>query len=382
MRVCHIIGSYRPIIGGAERATETLTGALKDEGEDVIVLTRRLAASDAPRETIKGVPVYRLGRPGHTKLNSLTFGLAAIALLATRWSDYRMLHVQDIDTSTFVGMAARFLPGRRLVTTIHGEWPIVTRSRSRKGRLRIRGMVRATDLFTSINPENTRVLKRAGVKGEDIREIPNGIDASVYSPADDDERKAARQSLGLAPDDIVALYMGRLEPYKRVDLLIEAWSQLPPDHRGQLLIVGTGSENDRLRRQASGMESVRIDGPTDDAVTYLRAADLFVNASGDKKLKWFEGLSVALLEASFMGVMPIVTRGHGNDVIVRDGVTGLNFDVGDREGLVDCLRRAMDDASLRHRIGRQARAAVLESYSSTAVARQVAQMYRELGDGA
>ena len=154
--------------------------------------------------------------------------------------------------------------------------------------------------------------------------------------------------------------MGRLEPYKRVDLLIDAWSELPKGHPGRLLIVGIGSEAEALREQASNLESVRIDGPTDDPVTYLRAADLFVNASGDKKLKWFEGLSVALLEASFMGVIPIVTKGHGNDVIVNNGLTGLNFEVGDRDGLVDCLVRAMEDQVLRERIGRQARDAVVQ----------------------
>lgn len=377
MRVCHIIGSYRPLIGGAERATETLTAALKSLGADVIVLTRRLDEEAPAFEEIKGVPVYRLGVPGRSKLNALTFGLQAIALLATRFRHYRILHVQDIDTSTFVGMSARLLPGRRLVTTIHGEWPLIGRGRGWRGRLRIRAMVRATDVFTSINPENTRRLMSAGVKQKDIREIPNGIDRTAYRPASEAERGAARAKLGLGDDEVVALYMGRLEPYKRVDLLIDAWSQVPPDPRSRLLIVGTGSETDALRRQAERIESIRIDGPTDDPVTYLRAVDIFVNASGDPTLKWSEGLSVALLEASFMGVMPIVTTGPGNDVIVKDGVTGLSFGAGDRDGLVDCLNRAIGDRGLRSRIGQQARDAVADKYSAAAVASQVVEMYRE-----
>ena len=378
MRVCHIIGSYRPVIGGAERATETLTSALAKEGVDVIVLTRRLAATDAAFETIKGVPVYRLGLPGRSKLHVLTFGLHAIALLVTRFRTFRMLHVQDVDTSTLVGMCARLLPGRRLVTTIHGEWPIIGRSRGRRGRLRIRAMVRATDVFTSINPENTRHLVRAGARPGHIREIPNGVDESTYRPADVDERKSARAALQLDEHEFVALYMGRLEPYKRVDLLIDAWSHLPANDGGFLLIVGTGSEADTLRNQAGGIESIRIDGPTDDPETYLRAADIFVNASGDPKTGWSEGLSVALLEAAFMGVMPIVTIGPGNDVIVKNRVTGLNFEVGDRDGLVRCLKLAIEDPNLRTRLGRQAHDSVVEIYSAPAVARQVADIYREL----
>ena len=48
---------------------------------------------------------------------------------------------------------------------------------------------------------------------------------------------AARATLELAEDSFVALYMGRLEAYKRVDLLIEAWSRLPSNHAGRLLVV-------------------------------------------------------------------------------------------------------------------------------------------------
>lgn len=379
MRVCQIIGSYRPVIGGAERATETLSSALAREGHEVIVLTRRLSKADPAHEVIAGVPVFRLGLPGRTKRSALTFGLLALVKLATTFRGYRVLHVQDIDTSTFVGMLAKLLPGRRLVTTIHGEWPLVARGRSRLGRLRIRGMVRATDAFTSINPENTRQLVALGVDLDDVYEVPNGIDESVYRPADAGERKAARARLQLGEDEFVALYLGRLEPYKRVDLLIDAWSRSPVREAGRLIIVGTGSQADALRDQAADIDSVRIDGPTDDAVTYLQAVDVFVNASGDPKLKWSEGLSVALLEASFMGLLPIVTQGPGNDVLVEDGVTGLSFPVGDEDALVRCLTRAFEEPELRSRIGAQARAAVVETYSASAVAQRLTAVYDGLG---
>ena len=380
MRVCHIIGSYRPVIGGAERGTETLTGALEREGHDVIVLTRRLDADDAPHEVINGVPVHRLGRPGRTKLNALTFGLQAVLKLATTFGDYRMLHVQDIDTSTFVGLIAGRLPGRTLVTTIHGEWPLVARGRSRSGRMRIREMVRATAAFTSINPENTRELERCGVDPDDIHEIPNGIDESIYRPADSHERAAARAKLGLDDGEFVALYMGRLESYKRVELLIDAWSRSPALQEGHLLVVGTGAQAEALRERSAGNDSIRIEGPTDDPVTYLQAADVFVNASGDPTIKWYEGLSIALLEASFMGVPPIVTVGPGNDVIVKDGVTGLNFPVGDGDALLACLTRLLEEPDLRSRLGAQARAAVVDTYSSTAVARRLTDLYTSLED--
>ena len=87
---------------------------------------------------------------------------------------------------------------------------------------------------------------------------------------------------------------------------------------------------------------------------------------------------MALLEASFVGILPIVTIGPGNDVVVEDHVTGLKFPVGDLDGLVACLTEAAANPGLRRRLGQQAHDAVGETYSVEAVARRVADVYREL----
>lgn len=378
MRVCHIISSYRPVIGGAERATETLVSALAREGVDVIVITRRYSADHARSEVIAGVRVYRLGLPGRSKLHALTFGLDALAQVLSRLRHYRILHVQNIDTPVLVGMAARLWPGRRLVATFHGETQVMGRQRRHRGRLRLAAIARLVDRVTSLNPENTQVLETAGVPRARIREVPNGVDESVYRQATDEERSAARAALGLSSDEFVALYLGRLRPFKRVDMLIDAWARLAPERRGHLLIVGDGPEEQHLREQAAGDETVRFEGPTDDSVKYLHAADVFVNASGDPAIHWQEGLSVALLEASFAGVLPIVTIGPGNDVIVEDRVNGLSFPIGDGDGLLACLTEAATDPALRRRLGQQAHDAVAATYSITAVARRVSDLYREL----
>jgi glycosyltransferase involved in cell wall biosynthesis len=378
LRICHVISSFRPVIGGAERATETLTRALIEHGEDVVVLTRRYSSADAPFEMIGGVPVHRLGLPGRSKWHALTFAAHALARLIGPLRSYRVLHVQNIDTPMIVGLIARVLTGRRLVATIHGETQLIGRGRGWRGRIRLRAMARLTDRVTSINPENTRALVRCGVKPDHIREIPNGVDATVFRPPSDAERAAARAALGLSDDEFVALYLGRLRPFKRVDLLIEAWSRLSPRPPARLIIVGGGPEEQRLRTLAAGLDSIRFEGPTDDSITYLRTADVFVNPSGDPATGWQEGLSVALLEAAFVGVPAIVTTGPGNDVVVEDQVTGWSFPVGDRDGLMLCLRLAIEDAELRARLGRQARAKVVDAYSVAAVARQVSHLYSEL----
>src|SRR5450432_118804 len=128
LRICHVISSFRPTIGGAERATETLCGELTRQGLDIIVLTRRYDRNLPQFEQIQGIPVYRLGYPGRGKWNALSFALHALWMLATRFRSYRIVHAQNIDTPLLVGFLSKVFLRRYLITTIHGEAPIKMRS--------------------------------------------------------------------------------------------------------------------------------------------------------------------------------------------------------------------------------------------------------------
>jgi glycosyltransferase involved in cell wall biosynthesis len=380
-RVCHVISSFHPVVGGAERATQTLLRALLQRDDEVIVLTRRFTRDAARFERIDGVPVYRLGRVGGGKLAALTFGLHALMLLGWRLRGWHIVHVQNIDTPLLVGLLAKVLLRRKLVATIHGHTQILGRNRSLRGRLRTWMMARWVDRFTSINPENTSVLLGIGVPRAHVHEIANGVDMEVFRPPSPGERAAARASLGLADEEFVVVYIGRLVPWKRVDLLITAWSRLDPERRGRLIIVGDGPEAQALRTLADRSEGVvQLEGITSEPTTYLWAADVFANASGDNRLQG-EGLSVALLEAMAVGVPPVVTQGPGNDVLVDDDVTGLKFPVQDVEALRGCLTRMHGDASLRQRLGQAAHERVRLRYSSEAIAEQLETVYRSLDVG-
>ncbi len=373
LRVCYIISSFDPVIGGAEVATQALVAALRQRGHDVAVVTRRYSRDLAPFEHVDGIPVYRLGRPGVGKLNALTFAVQALVLLVRRLRDRQILHVQNIDTPLLVGLVAGTVLRRRLFATIHGQTQIEGRTRTRLGRLRTRLMAHVVEGFTSINPENSAALRGVGVPPARIFEIPNGVDTEVFRPSSGPERAEIRAALGLPEDELVTVYVGRLIAWKRVDLLIEAWARLDEPSRGQLLIIGDGSYAEDLRPIAAEVPGVRLVGVTRRPVRYLQAADIYVNASGVAGGQ-VEGLSVSLLEAMAVGLPPVVTKGAGNDVLVTDGVTGLSFPVGDADALERCLKRLLDPA-LRADLGRAASDLVRQRYSVAAVAEQVEAMY-------
>src|SRR5690606_26921763 len=113
------------------------------------------------------------------------------------------------------------------------------------GRLRLALMVRLVDQFTAINPENRFQLSNLGVDQEKISMIPNGIDTTRFFPPTEKEKTQIRYRLGLPTDAVIVMYLGRLVQFKRVDLLIQAWSRIPSD-KAVLVVVGDGDQMQAL----------------------------------------------------------------------------------------------------------------------------------------
>lgn len=121
----------------------------------------------------------------------------------------------------------------------------------------------------------------------------------------------------------------RLVPYKRVDLLVEAFARMP-DRR--LTVVGEGPLLPRLR--ASAPDNVRFAGAVahDQLVRYLQGARAFVYAAE-------EDFGIAMVEAQACGTPVIAFARGGAGEIVLPGVSGLLFDPQTPEALVHAVRR-------------------------------------------
>jgi glycosyltransferase involved in cell wall biosynthesis len=159
-----------------------------------------------------------------------------------------------------------------------------------------------------------------------------------------------RARLGLRPDTVVLLYVGRLLEAKKVDELIEATRRISQNGRArnqiETVIIGAGPVEDSLRRQAAGLENLHMVGEIyDQAVVaeYMRVASAVV-------IPGFVGLAV---NHAFAQGRPIITRQHGMhspeiEYIVPD-VNGLNIP-GDFEEFVTVLEQFVDDQLLQNRL--------------------------------
>jgi glycosyltransferase involved in cell wall biosynthesis len=216
---------------------------------------------------------------------------------------------------------------------------------------------RLTALSTFLADETRRLLGR-----------PDLAIARVTVPAD--VERFARPA-GSGGQGVV--YLGRLSPQKRVDLLLDAV------HAAKLsvpvTIVGDGPARADLERHAGalGLDRVRFLGavPDDDVPALVGAADVAAFPSRH------EGLGLAAAEALMLGV-PVVAASDGGGVLdlVRDG-EGACVVPPTPAALGDALRRCITDPAMRAAAARSGRA-LRAQLSPDAVARQFEDVYAPL----
>jgi glycosyltransferase involved in cell wall biosynthesis len=171
--------------------------------------------------------------------------------------------------------------------------------------------------------------------------IPMGVDVT---PPAEGQRDAARAALGIAPDERMHLFIGRLVEKKGVEYLIDALAGAGRDLGAwKLVIAGDGPLRAALeaRAEAAGIgDRVRFSGfvSGEEKSRHLAAADVMVvpsviAADGDA-----EGLPVALLEGLAAGLACVATFESGADDILTDGVDG--YLVPQRDALA--LRAGLD----------------------------------------
>jgi glycosyltransferase involved in cell wall biosynthesis len=207
----------------------------------------------------------------------------------------------------------------------------------------------------------------AGVRGRFVV-IPNGVDLQWLQPADDAERRAARERLSLGPEPLVVC-VGRLSRQKGQDVLLDAWPSVRaavPDAR--LVLVGNGPERAALEsRNVPGAELV---GARDDVPDWLAAATVVVLPS-----RW-EGMSLAMLEAMARARGLVVTDVAGAEAVRAAG--GAVVPPGEPGPLAQALEQRLRDPAAADEEGRKARATVEARYALRTTLDAVVELYRSL----
>ena len=202
-----------------------------------------------------------------------------------------------------------------------------------------------------------------------VEYLPNATDFAAID-------RGAEEAAPAPPSGRLRLIsVGRLEPLKRFDLLLEAGAQLLERFEFELVILGEGRERARLesRAQELGLRLV-LPGFCTNPWAWLARADLFVLPSAT------EGLPNALVEAQGLGLAAVVSGGPATGAVevVQDGATGRIVPQGDATALASALSELLGDAPTRHAFAARARERARAQYALEPAARALEAQLDEL----
>jgi len=145
---------------------------------------------------------------------------------------------------------------------------------------------------------------------EKIKRIYNRESTVIYPPVDVDKFDVSEKK------DDYYLIASRFVPYKKVDLVVEAFNQMPDK---KLIVIGSGPEKEKIKNIAGPNIEFLPHQPTDKLKEYIKKAKAFVFAAE-------EDFGIVVVEAMACGTPVIALNKGGTAESVIDGKTGIHFD--------------------------------------------------------
>jgi glycogen(starch) synthase len=382
---------------GIARLTHDLARGMAADGHDIHVVTRD-DEHDYRLDFEEGVWVHRFpvgsrwvpAFPAHPLRPHLDH-LAAVHGAVRRLRERFPLDVVSGSLWTAEPLLPAFDPRSRTVLTCPTPMRVVAATQPAiAARDDTRWQVALEDAALS-RVRDVQALSHANL--ETVRGVPGAaVDgAEVIWPGVEDRRDEFPREAA-SGDDVEILFVGRLEPRKGVDTLLDAAIPLlaeRPSLRVRLAGVDSGWATggpryrdvlaERLADRPELLERFVFEGEVRDDLLYRLYADADVFCAPSL----YESFGLVNVEAMMMGLPVVSCRAGGVSEVVVDGETGLLVEPGDADGLRGALERLVDDAALRRRMGDAGRARYEREFRSEIAARRTADYYTALArDGA
>jgi D-inositol-3-phosphate glycosyltransferase len=220
-----------------------------------------------------------------------------------------------------------------------------------------------------------------------INIIPPGVDVSHFYPIPSDE---AKEYVGIAGHNRMLLFVGRIEPLKGIDTLIEAIAVMRQrkifvDKEFCIAVIGGDPD---VSPQALSDEMARLKQLCEqyglrDLITFLgrRSQDslpyYYSAAEAVVVPSFYESFGMVALEAMACGTPVVASEVGGLAFLVQDGKTGFTVPVDEPQALADRLSELMMDPALRARMG-AAGAKFAQQYAWEKIADRIHGLYKDV----
>ena len=316
---------------------------ISQKGYDVHIITPKIFADSKSYERSEGVTIHRFSFFARGKmlyeykripvLRMICYFLSGFCRTVQVVFSHKcgLIHIHFALPIGLIGILAGKLTGRKAVLTAYGtdiewfEW-----SRSPIVRAIAKFVLSGAEMVTAISPFAAEAAKRCypslgqvevtgvgGVNFNEIGKIPT--------------QSSARSQLGVAPDNFLILFIGRLSRRKRVRDLMRAFAGVDKEiPAARLIIVGEGEDLAGLKQMSLDLklqEAVSFPGHVPSVYPYYAAADLFVLPSE------LEGLGIVTMEAMACGCAVLASRAGASMDLIEDGQDGFLFTAGSADDL-------------------------------------------------
>lgn len=405
LRIAYLSYRGKPHVGGQGVYTQHLTRALVELGHSVEVLSGQpypvldervplveLRSLDIFNDTYPGrFPAYWEFRDWTDALEVAQFSTGTfpepLAFSVRAWRHLRARTAQFDIVHDNQGLGYGLLAiERRMPTLVTLHHPISVDRRLEVASAPNRRKRRSVGRWYSFVAMQARVARRMprivvvsessmrdihadmGVPLDRMRLVPVGVDASRFRPRPDVEQIPGRLITTASAD--VAM--------KGLAVLLEAVAKLRTERDVTLTVIG------RPKPGGKSAEAIERLGLT-DAVTFVsgvadeRIVELYAEAELAVVPSLYEGFSLPAVEAMATGTCLVATTGGAlPEVTGVDGDTVLACAPGDVDALAATLRRGLDDAGLRARVGAAGRARVVHRWTWRRTAEATVAQYREV----
>ncbi len=297
------------------------------------------------------------------------------------WRLYRLIKqqkVQILHASLFHASIAARIIGKMARVPIIISWRhnIFHGSYGREVISKLTSFLDDAVTAVSLEAKNAEI-KSSRLNKDKIQVIYNGVSTEKFCLNEYRNFKKLKHEIGIKDYELNIGYIGRINPVKSIDTLLEAFMILSKSENKDmsLLIVGEGETRNKLKNLSISlgiMQEVYFLGSRNDVPQILSTLDIFVLPSKS------EGMPMVILEAMAAGLPVVATNVGGTPEVVIDGETGFLVPPGDPQALADVIKKLMDDPELRRKFGKAGRERVEKHFTIEETVRKTEELYLRL----
>jgi glycosyltransferase involved in cell wall biosynthesis len=393
VKVCFISPEYFPLSGGTGAYVYYLSNELMKRGNSVCIVTGYDESRDV--KVNEQLHVFFLKTPKTPIIKSFLFAGSAFRKL-NKIRDACPTDIAHVNLPLVPNFAVPAGFGKTLISTVHSTWK--GEAEAIKGEpysrlnpnekfmvsfnwfLRIfeeKMLERSNKIIAVSDFTRGELLQYYKVKEEKIRVIHNGVDVNKFKPASD--KRKAKEELGLNPEDIAILSVGRLYARKGLFTLIESMPTAIRRFRNAKLIISGKGQSNEIKKLAAHAEKLGIRDsiiftgyfPDKKLPKLYQAADVFAFST------FYENLPFAVLEALSTGLPVVTTYVGGIPEMIDSGKNGFLVQPFNAKELSDRVLYFLEHPAEAAEMGFLARKIILERFDWRFIVKKVLRVYEE-----